>query len=45
LIDAGQVNVLISRVYPLAQVAEAHRESQTLRVRGKLVLEIHPADE
>jgi NADPH:quinone reductase-like Zn-dependent oxidoreductase len=45
LIDAGRVQVLISRVYPLAQVAEAHRESQTLRVRGKLVLEIHPADE
>jgi NADPH:quinone reductase-like Zn-dependent oxidoreductase len=43
LIDAGQVQVLISRVYPLAQVAEAHRESQTLRVRGKLVLEIQPA--
>lgn len=45
LIDAGQVKVLISRVYPLAQVAEAHRESQTLRVRGKLVLEIQPAGE
>ena len=41
LIDAGQVQVHVSRVYPLAQVAEAHRESQTQRVRGKLVLEIH----
>ncbi|UOG73417.1 NADP-dependent oxidoreductase [Hymenobacter tibetensis] len=40
LIDAGQVNVLVSSVYPLAQVADAHRESQTWRVRGKLVLEI-----
>ncbi len=40
LIDAGQVNVLVSKVYPLAQVADAHRESQTQRVRGKLVLEI-----
>ena len=45
LIDAGQVQVLISQVFPLAQVAEAHRESQTWRVRGKLVLEIHPDDE
>jgi NADPH:quinone reductase-like Zn-dependent oxidoreductase len=41
LIDAGQVKVLVSNVYPLAQVADAHRESQTRRVRGKLVLEIH----
>ena len=41
LIDAGQVKVLVSKVYPLAQVADAHRESQTQRVRGKLVLEIH----
>ena len=45
LIDAGQVQVLVSRVYPLAQVAEAHRESQTQRVRGKLVLEVRPGGE
>lgn len=44
LIDAGQVKVVISQVYPLAQVAEAHRESQTWHVQGKLVLEIHQAD-
>jgi NADPH:quinone reductase-like Zn-dependent oxidoreductase len=42
LIDAGRVKVVISRVYPLAQVAEAHRESQTWHVQGKLVLEIQP---
>ena len=42
LIDAGQVQVLVSRVFPLAQVAEAHRESQTWRVRGKLVLQLQP---
>jgi NADPH:quinone reductase-like Zn-dependent oxidoreductase len=40
LIDAGQVQVFISQVYPLAQVADAHRESQTWHVRGKLVLQI-----
>ena len=45
LIDAGQVKVFISKVYPLAQVADAHRESQTWHVRGKLVLEIHKEDE
>jgi NADPH:quinone reductase-like Zn-dependent oxidoreductase len=45
LIDAGQVKVLVSRVFPLAQVADAHRESQTWHVRGKLVLAIHPDGE
>lgn len=40
LIDEGKVNVFISKVYPLAQVAEAHRQSETWHVRGKLVLEI-----
>ena len=45
LIDAGQVNVCISQVYPLAQVAEAHRESQTWHVQGKLVLQIRPNEE
>jgi NADPH:quinone reductase-like Zn-dependent oxidoreductase len=42
LLDAGQVKVLVSQVYPLAQVAAAHRKSQTWHVRGKLVLAIHP---
>ncbi|MDQ2771841.1 MAG: NADP-dependent oxidoreductase [Bacteroidota bacterium] len=45
LIDAGQVKVVISKVYPLAQVADAHRESQTWHVQGKLVLQIRPNDE
>ncbi|OGX90033.1 NADP-dependent oxidoreductase [Hymenobacter coccineus] len=40
LIDANQVQVLVSQAYPLAQVADAHRESETWRVRGKLVLEV-----
>ncbi|GAA4496888.1 NADP-dependent oxidoreductase [Hymenobacter ginsengisoli] len=40
LVEAGQVQVVVSKVYPLAQVAEAHRESQTWHVRGKLVLEL-----
>ena len=45
LIDAGQVKVFISKVFPLEQVAEAHRESATWHVRGKLVLEVRKADE
>ena len=45
LIDAGQVKVLVSKVFPLAQVADAHRESQTWHVRGKLVLAIATDDE
>lgn len=40
LIDAGKVKVTISKVYPLEQVAEAHQESETFHVRGKLVLEV-----
>ncbi|MBH8571054.1 NADP-dependent oxidoreductase [Microvirga sp. STS02] len=45
LIDAGQVKVFISKVFPLAEVAEAHRESQTWHVHGKLVLQIRPNNE
>ncbi|MBO0952659.1 NADP-dependent oxidoreductase [Fibrella forsythiae] len=40
LIDAGSVNVFVSHVFPLEQVAQAHRESQTWHVRGKLILEV-----
>jgi NADPH:quinone reductase-like Zn-dependent oxidoreductase len=40
LIEEGKVKAIISKVYPLVEVAEAHRESQTNHVRGKLVLEI-----
>ena len=45
LIDAGRVKVLISHVFPLEQVAEAHRESESWHVRGKLVLEVRKEDE
>lgn len=40
LIEAGKVKVVISKVYPLEKVAEAHLESETKHVRGKIVLEI-----
>jgi NADPH:quinone reductase-like Zn-dependent oxidoreductase len=40
LIDEGKVKIAISKIYPLDEVAEAHRESETWHVRGKLILEI-----
>lgn len=40
LIDEGKVKVEISSIYPLEQVAEAHRQSETWHVRGKLILEV-----
>ncbi|MCX4091950.1 NADP-dependent oxidoreductase [Nocardia sp. alder85J] len=38
LVDAGLVRVRIDRVLSLAEAAEAHRLSESGRVRGKLVL-------
>lgn len=40
LIEEGKVKAVISKVYPLDQVSEAHRESETQHVRGKIVLKI-----
>jgi NADPH:quinone reductase-like Zn-dependent oxidoreductase len=40
LINEGKVKAVISKVYPLERVAEAHLESETKHVRGKIVLEI-----
>lgn len=40
LIDEDKVKVVISKVYPLEEAAEAHRESETWHVRGKLILEV-----
>jgi len=40
LIEEGKVKAVISKVYPLDQVGEAHRESETKHVRGKIVLKI-----
>ncbi len=44
LIDESKVKVHISKVYPLDQVAEAHKESETFHTRGKMVLEIQKED-
>jgi NADPH:quinone reductase-like Zn-dependent oxidoreductase len=40
LIDAGRVQVRVGQVFPLAQVADAHRASQAGHVRGKVVLAV-----
>lgn len=44
LIDESKVKAVVSKVYSLEQVADAHRESETKHVRGKIVLEIRKED-
>ena len=44
LIDAGKVKPVLSRIYPWEQAADAHRDSETKHVRGKIVLEIRKED-
>jgi len=43
LIDAGTVRVLIDSVFPLSEVRAAHAKSETGRAKGKIVLEVVPA--
>ena len=38
LIDAGRFSLPVAQTFPLEQIAEAHRLSETGHVRGKLVL-------
>ena len=45
LIDEGKVKVFINNVFPLEEVAQAHRASESWHVRGKLVLEVVKANE
>lgn len=40
LIEAEKVKAVNTKVFPLEKVADAHRESETWHVRGKIVLEI-----
>ena len=39
-IDEGKVKVHVAKVFPLEEVAEAHLESESWHVQGKLVLQI-----
>jgi NADPH:quinone reductase-like Zn-dependent oxidoreductase len=40
LIEAGKICPVVQQVYPLEQIAEAHRVSEAGHVRGKLVVRI-----
>ena len=40
LIDAGKVKVPAPTVFPLEEVAEAHRQGESSQLRGKLVLRV-----
>jgi NADPH:quinone reductase-like Zn-dependent oxidoreductase len=40
LIEAGKIRPVIEKVFPLEQIAEAHRLSETGHVRGKLVVRV-----
>jgi NADPH:quinone reductase-like Zn-dependent oxidoreductase len=44
LVDEGKIKTIISKIYPWEQAAEAHRDSETKHVRGKIVLEIRKQD-
>ena len=41
LIDSGKIKAIVSKIYPWEQAAQAHRDSETKHVRGKIVIEIH----
>jgi NADPH:quinone reductase-like Zn-dependent oxidoreductase len=40
LIESGKLRPVIEEVFPLDQIAEAHRRSETGHVRGKLVIRV-----
>jgi NADPH:quinone reductase-like Zn-dependent oxidoreductase len=40
LIQSGKVRPVIERVFPLEEIAEAHRLSEAGHVRGKLVVKV-----
>lgn len=40
LIDDGQLRTLVSSVYPLAEIVQAHSLSESRHLRGKIVLQV-----
>jgi len=45
MINDGKLRAVIGKVYPLAQVADAHKDAETKHVSGKIVLEIRKENE
>ena len=44
LIESGQFSLPVAQTFPLEQIAEAHRLSESGHVRGKLVLVLNPGE-
>jgi NADPH:quinone reductase-like Zn-dependent oxidoreductase len=44
LVDSGDLRPIVSHRLPLARAAQAHRQSETRRTRGKIVLEVGPVE-
>jgi NADPH:quinone reductase-like Zn-dependent oxidoreductase len=42
LIEANKITPIVSRTFPLKDVAEAHRQIETRHTRGKIVLKVAP---
>ena len=42
LVEAGKLQPIVDSVFPLEQVAEAHRHSEAGRARGKIIVAVHP---
>ncbi len=43
LVDAGALRPVVDRVFPLSEIAEAHRYGETGRIRGKVVIQVADA--
>jgi len=45
LLDDGTLKAVTTHTFPLAEAAKAHEQSETKHTRGKIVLEVVPAEE